>query len=218
MEMTREKLLEIIKLGLTEKKWSWLKLATESDVTYDNINNFKRGSADILKGNNLIKVLRTLGELEEIAKLEKQIPKVKIMQYIDDNGYLVPFKAGAAEEAACPPEWDAEDIVAIRIVNNWLHQFVQPGAIIFYSKSNKSNEKLPPMGLGKVNYVTTDDRPYSKYIGKPCIAEFNNRLILAVLYNGSSSHLYNLGTYSLPAVHKDVDITNIYEIIYIKTA
>lgn len=86
MVMTRKKLIELIESKESEPGYSLLRISNESGVSYDNLKDFKRGKAQMLRGDKLQRLLGYLDNMEKndqivLAAYADEAPTAEIPVY-----------------------------------------------------------------------------------------------------------------------------------------
>ena len=143
---TRERLLHDISRSMKECGLSLRAFAKQAGVTYDNMKDFMWGRTQMLRGDNLQKVIAVF---ETTLGKEIVIPKIPIVGEVGAGGEvypidhlpLLPSNIDPAEEDYVNCEWvDAppgvypDGVVAVRVTGDSMKPFMPPGTVVYYAE------------------------------------------------------------------------------------
>ena len=207
---TRQTLLSALFRCMDTKGISLRELSRQIGVTYDSLKDFKWGRTQMLRGDNLQKVVVYLGESYQ--------PLIPIVGIVGAGGEVRPVDdhaVGAAiEEVECPPGVDPSTAVALRIRGDSMHPVFQDGWVVYYSE--RTEIATPPTdALTAFKAVVASD-PLERFYGKHCVVKLeDDRVLLKILKQGRNTGRYNLTSYNAPDL-ENVAVRWAARIIFVK--
>ena len=205
---TRDTLLNAIQRYMDTKGIPLSALARKAGVTYDSLKDFRWGRTQMLRGDNLQKVLILLGDGYQ--------PMIPILGDVGAGGEVRPIDdhapGGALEEVECPPGVNPSSVVALRIRGDSMHPVFQEGWIVYYSERIHiaAPENDPIRFSGPAADV------FERFYGKPCVIKLvDERVLLKTLKKGHIQGRYTLTSYNASDI-ENVAIEWAARIIFVK--
>ncbi|MEI7669471.1 MAG: hypothetical protein WCJ33_05260, partial [Pseudomonadota bacterium] len=142
--------------------------------------------------------------------------KIPISGYVGRDSEIIAIIHNNNDLVACPNDFNASDIKAIRIASQAMEPVFYEGWILYYS-TNANITFEPREGLQVPYNKGKIEENFSAFIGKPCIVKLSdNRLMLRTLKRGSKADLYNLISYNCDDII-DAKVEWAAKIVFIKT-
>jgi phage repressor protein C with HTH and peptisase S24 domain len=206
---TRETLLSAIQSCMDTKNLSLRSLAQQIGVTYDSLKDFRWGRTQMLRGDNLQKVVIFLGKNFR--------PTVPILGIVGAGGEVRPVddhaQGACLEEVESPPGIDPSHVVALRIDGDSMHPAFQHGWVVYYSE--RMEIVAPPKDARLIRGPSPMD-PLVAFFGKPCVVKLDDdRVLLKVLKRGHTNGRYTLTSYNAPDI-EDASIEWAARVIFVK--
>jgi phage repressor protein C with HTH and peptisase S24 domain len=207
---TRETLLSCLIRCMDTKGLSLREMARQMGVTYDSLKDFKWGRTQMLRGDNLQKVVMFLGESYQ--------PMIPIVGYVGAGGEVRPIDdyaiGGGLEEVECPPGVDPSSVVALRIRGDSMHPVFQSGWVVYYSE--RMEIAGPPSNAVQSFAASVAADPLERFYGKPCVIKTDDdRVMLKTLKKGHSAGRFTLTSYNATDI-EGVSIQWAARIIFVK--
>ncbi|WP_263353363.1 S24 family peptidase [Acidicapsa acidisoli] len=209
---TRGTLLGAIARCMEDKGWSLREFARQTAVTYDSLKDFKWGRTQMLKGDNLQKVVAYLGE--------NYMPMMQVLGYVGAGGEVFPIddhaKGAGLEEVECPPGLDPASVVPLRIRGDSMYPVFQNGWIVYYSSRRDivapEDQQLAQLKTRPISPIDS----LADFYGKPCVVKLRDgRALLKTLKKGRSLGLYTLTSYNASDI-EDANIEWAARIVFVK--
>lgn len=143
--------------------------------------------------------------------------KIRISEYVGDNGEIRDIATDSNEFVFCPPGCSLDEVVAVKIKSDSMYPAIQRGSVIFYNIANKYDPDLAVEGKF-IKYNKPSAERFSEFFNRPCVITLKfGAKILRSLKRGSESGTYTLTSYNSPDI-ENVEIRDAYKIFYTQNA